>query len=87
MDASFQRCSPRCSVHRGPLVLLAGDRLPVDEQRYSIFCLWHAVVGFTCSYTSGSTRNDASRYGLVLQDPTANIDVMRRKIVAGKGTS
>lgn len=86
MNPSFQRRSPRCGVHRGPLVLLAGDRLPINEERYSVFCPWYAVIGFARSYTGSSTRNDASWYGLVLQDPTANIDVMRRKVVARKKT-
>lgn len=84
MNPSFQRRSPRRSVHRGSLVFLAGDRLPIDQERYSVFCLRYTVVGFACSYTCCSTRNDASWYGLVLQDPTANINVVRRKIVTGK---
>lgn len=84
MNPSFQRCRPRSSVHRGPLVSRAGNRLPINEERYGVFCLWYTVVGFPCSYAGSGTRNDASRYGLVLQDPTANIDVVRRKVVTGK---
>lgn len=84
MNPSFQRRSPRCSVHRRPLVSRASKGLPINEERYGVFCLWYTVVGFPCSYTGSSTRDDPSRYGLVLQDPTTNVDVMRRKIVTGK---
>lgn len=77
MNPSFQRRGPRCSVHRGPLVSWTGDRLPIDEERYCVFCLWYAVVRFPCSYPGSSTRNNASWHGLVLQDPTTNIDVVR----------
>lgn len=82
MNSSFQWRSPRRSVNRGPLVFRTGDRLPIDEEGYSVFCLGDTVIGFARSYACGSARNDASRYGLVLQDPTADVDVVRRKIVA-----
>ena len=77
MNTSLQRCSPGCSVHSGSLVFWTGDRLPIDEERYSVFCLWYTVVGFPCRYPCRSARNNASWHGLALQDPTTDINVMR----------
>ena len=75
--ASLQRSGPGRRVDARPFVFRAFDRLPVHEQCDRIFGVVHAVVRLACRYPRGSTRNYSSGDSFVLQDPTADIDVVR----------
>lgn len=59
------------------------DRLPVDQKGNRVFRLGNAVVGFRRRDPSRGRRDNAGRVRLVLKHPCADIDVMRRQIVAG----
>lgn len=52
-------------------------RLPVDEKRDGVFGPRNAVVRFAGSYARCSTGHNAGRNGLVLQDPTTDINMVR----------
>ena len=51
--------------------------MPVDEKRDGVFGLRNTVVRLARGYTRGGASHDAGGNGLVLQDPTTNIDMMR----------
>lgn len=82
MHARFERRRPRGSIHCSSFVLGARERLPVDEQGYGIFGIFNAIVRFPCCNAGSCACNDAGRNRLPLQDPAANVNVVRRKIVA-----
>lgn len=77
MHAGLQRCGPGCRVHTRALVLGALDRLPVHKQRDGILGVVHAVVRLARGYSCRSARDYPGRDGLVLQDPAADINVVR----------
>ena len=68
-------------------MLRTAQRLPVDEKRDRVLGLGNTVVRLARRDTGRSARNNACWDGLVLQDPAANVDVVRRKVVARKSLS
>lgn len=78
VDTGSQWSSPGCGVDGGTLVLWTRDRLPVNEERDSVFSLRHAIVGFIGSYTGGGACHNTCGDSLVLQYPATDIDMMRR---------
>lgn len=82
MDPGLQRGCPAGGINSRATVFGAFDGLPVDEERDGVLCLWHTVVRLACSDACCRARDNTSGDGNVLQDPAADIDVMRREVIA-----
>jgi hypothetical protein len=67
---------------RGSTVTLAGLALPVDKQGDGVLGLGNTVVRLASRNTGGGTGDDTSREHAILDDPTADVDVVRGKVVA-----
>jgi len=65
VDTGSQWSGPGCGVDGSALVLWTRDRLPVNQERDSVFCLWNAIVGCARGYTGGGACHYASGNGLV----------------------
>lgn len=57
---------------------LALDRLPIDQECDRVFRLWDTIIRFARCDSGRSTRDNTGGYCNILQDPAANIDMMRR---------
>ena len=77
VHAGFERRGPRCGVDPGPLVLGTLDRLPVHEEGDGVLGVVNAVVGLACRDPRGCARYDPCGDGFILQDPAADVNVMR----------
>lgn len=77
VDTGLERSRPAGGVHRSSFVLGTPDRLPVHKEGDGVLGPWHTAVRLACCNTRGSAGNYASRNGKVLEDPTADIDVVR----------
>lgn len=83
MHAGVQGRGPACCVHCGALVCLALHGRPVDQERNRVLCLRNTVVRLACGDARGGTGDDARRDGDAIEDPAADVDVMRGKVIAG----
>ena len=63
-------------------MLRARERLPVDEEGDRVLRLRHAVERLTCCDAGRSASRNPRWDGTALHDPTVNVDVVRRKVVA-----
>lgn len=63
-------------------MLGALDRLPVNHKSYGIFGLWNTVVRLAGSDSGGRASDDAGRDRDILKDPAADVDVVRREVIA-----
>ena len=77
VHAGLERRGPGGGVHGRAPVLAALERLPVDEERDRVLGLRDAVVGCGGRDAGGGARGDARGDGEVLQDPAADVNVMR----------
>lgn len=57
---------------------------PVNQKRDGILSLRNAIVRRASCDASGSARDDARRDGDAIKNPAADIDVVRRKVIALK---
>lgn len=76
VDASLKGCGPRSSIHSCTLVLGTLNRLPIDQKRNRVFSLRNAVIRLACCNACGSACHYSRGHSNVLQDPTADIDVV-----------
>lgn len=81
MDTSLQRRGPTGRIYTSSLVFGAFDRLPVDHECNRVLSLRDTVVWLACCNTGGRTRDDACGVSNILQDPRADIDVVRREVI------
>lgn len=81
VNAGLERCCPTRSVYTRSSVFRTLDRLPVYEKSDGILGFRYTVVRVTRSDTRCGTRNHSGWHGKVLEDPTADVDVMRREVV------
>ena len=58
-------------------MLGASERLPIHKECDRILRFRVAVVRLASSYSARSAGDDTGRYGLVLEDPTTYIDMVR----------
>lgn len=84
MDTRLQRRSPGRGINSSPFVMRTRKRLPIHKERDRIFSVFDAVVRLAGGDARRRTRYNTRRHGLALQDPAADVDVMRREIIAGK---
>jgi len=81
MDAGFERRRPSRSVYTRSSVFRTLDRLPVYKKGDGILSFRYAVVRVTRCDTRCGTRDHSGWHSKVLEDPAADVDVMRRKVV------
>lgn len=58
-------------------MVLVLRRLPIDKKRDRILRLSHTVIRFTSGNAGCGACDNAGWNGDILQDPTANIDMVR----------
>lgn len=66
-------------------MLCAAEGLPVDKERDCVLGLWHTIVRLAGCNTRSRTGDDAGGNGLVVENPAAYINMMRREIIAAPG--
>jgi len=64
---------------------LAFRGLPIDQKSDGVFRLRNTIIRFACGDTGGCTGDYANWNRDVLENPAANINVVRREVVAKAG--
>jgi len=77
VDPRLQRCRPACGIHGRSLMGLALDGLPIDQEGDRILSLGHAIVWCAGGDPGSRAGHDTGRNCDVLQDPAADVDVVR----------
>lgn len=80
--AGLQGRSPAGRVHGGAFMFGTLEGLPVNQESDGVLGLGHTVVGLACGNTRRGAGNNTSGHSNILQNPAADVDVMRREIVA-----
>ena len=84
VDASFERRRPTGGGDGGTLVLWAFERLEVDQERDRVLSFGDTIVWFAGGNPGGSAGYHTSGDRDILEDPAADINMMRREVIAGQ---